>query len=144
MATQAAFHRHLLVFGPSNRHPGPCNAIGYFAPDFQLALAVGRVMSELISDGQTGLPPDAFAIGHLAERPCVRAETSLRISGRPGLPGEIRDLIGASGFDGFELGAKGVQDGRPIGIVPDPDPVVATVQDMLEVDGLAEFLQQTH
>jgi sarcosine oxidase subunit beta len=52
----------LPVIGASSRHPGLYHAFGFSAHGFQLSPAVGRVMSELILDGQPGLPLEDFRI----------------------------------------------------------------------------------
>ena len=53
---------HLPVIGPSSRAAGVYHAFGFSAHGFQLAPIVGRILSELILDGKTGLPIAPFSI----------------------------------------------------------------------------------
>lgn len=50
------------VLGASSRRPGLFHAFGFAGAGFQIGPAVGEVMAELIADGQTTTPIDAFSI----------------------------------------------------------------------------------
>jgi sarcosine oxidase subunit beta len=52
----------LPVMGPSSTTPGLYHAFGFCGHGFQLAPGVGLVMSELLADGATPTPLEAFAI----------------------------------------------------------------------------------
>jgi sarcosine oxidase subunit beta len=54
---------HLPVIGPSSCARGVYHAFGFSAHGFQLSPIVGRILSELILDGQTELPIAPFGIG---------------------------------------------------------------------------------
>lgn len=48
------------VIGPAVHAPGLVHAFGFSAHGFQLSPVVGRIVSELILDGRTGLPIEPF------------------------------------------------------------------------------------
>lgn len=50
------------VIGPSATCPGLFHAFGFAGAGFQLGPAVGEVMAELIADGKTSTPVEAFSI----------------------------------------------------------------------------------
>lgn len=54
------------VMGPSRTTPGLFHAFGFSGHGFQLGPAVGAVLCELILDGSTPTPIDAFDIGRFA------------------------------------------------------------------------------
>ncbi|WP_439597119.1 NAD(P)/FAD-dependent oxidoreductase [Falsiroseomonas sp.] len=54
---------HFPVLGPSATTPGLLHAFGFCGEGFQTGPAVGAVLSELVMDGATDIPLDAFAIG---------------------------------------------------------------------------------
>ncbi len=51
---------HIPVIGPSPSAPGLFHAFGFSAHGFQLSPVVGRILSELILDGRSSLPIEAF------------------------------------------------------------------------------------
>lgn len=56
------------VIGPSSTTPNLFHAFGFCGAGFQLAPAVGAVLAELVADGRTTTPIDAFAIGAIRTR----------------------------------------------------------------------------
>ncbi|MXP62836.1 FAD-binding oxidoreductase [Roseomonas sp. M0104] len=50
------------VIGPSRTTPGLFHAFGFSGHGFQLGPAIGAIMSELVLDGRTDIPLDAFRI----------------------------------------------------------------------------------
>lgn len=54
---------HLPVLGPSRTTPGVMHAFGFSGHGFCLGPGVGAVMSELLLDGETKTPIEAFDIG---------------------------------------------------------------------------------
>ncbi|WNJ98842.1 FAD-binding oxidoreductase [Thalassospiraceae bacterium LMO-JJ14] len=53
----------LPVIGPSTAADNAFHAFGFSAHGFQLGPVVGRIMAELIVDGRSNLPIDAFDVG---------------------------------------------------------------------------------
>jgi sarcosine oxidase subunit beta len=53
---------HIPVIGPSRTTPGLFHAFGFSGHGFQLGPAIGAIMSELVLDGRTDVPLDAFRI----------------------------------------------------------------------------------
>lgn len=53
---------HIPVIGHSSTTPGLVHAFGFSGHGFQLGPAVGEVLAELVIDGRTPTPIDAFAI----------------------------------------------------------------------------------
>jgi sarcosine oxidase subunit beta len=51
------------VIGPSRTTPGLFHAFGFSGHGFQLGPAIGAIMTELVMDGRTDIPLDAFRIG---------------------------------------------------------------------------------
>ncbi|WP_380068570.1 NAD(P)/FAD-dependent oxidoreductase [Dankookia sp. GCM10030260] len=58
----------LPVMGPSRTTPGLFHAFGFSGHGFMLGPAVGEVLSELVLDGHSDVPLDAFDIGRFAPR----------------------------------------------------------------------------
>lgn len=54
------------VIGPSRTTPGLFHAFGFCGAGFQIAPAVGEVLSELVTKGHSTTPIDAFSIGRFA------------------------------------------------------------------------------
>jgi len=54
---------NLPVIGKSNTSPHAYHAFGFSAHGFQLSPIIGKIMSQLILDGQTDLPIEPFSIG---------------------------------------------------------------------------------
>ncbi|MGK7862031.1 NAD(P)/FAD-dependent oxidoreductase [Falsiroseomonas sp. E2-1-a4] len=54
---------HFPVLGPSRTTPGLLHAFGFCGEGFQTGPGVGAVLSELVMDGATDVPLDAFDIG---------------------------------------------------------------------------------
>jgi sarcosine oxidase subunit beta len=50
------------VIGPSRTTPGLIHAFGFSGAGFQISLGVGEVLAELVRDGRTTTPIEAFAI----------------------------------------------------------------------------------
>ncbi len=53
---------HIPVIGPSRTTPGLFHAFGFSGHGFQLGPAIGALMTELVLDGRTDIPLDAFRI----------------------------------------------------------------------------------
>lgn len=56
------------VLGPSRTTPGLIHAFGFSGHGFMLGPAVGAVLSELVLDGRTDIPLEAFDIGRFARQ----------------------------------------------------------------------------
>jgi sarcosine oxidase subunit beta len=56
------------VLGPSRTTPGLVHAFGFCGEGFQLGPGVGQVLSELVMDGRTDVPIEAFDIGRFARQ----------------------------------------------------------------------------
>lgn len=56
----------LPVLGPSRTTPGLIHAFGFSGHGFMLGPAVGAVLAELVLDGRTDIPLEAFDIGRFA------------------------------------------------------------------------------
>jgi sarcosine oxidase subunit beta len=56
------------AIGPSPKHDGLFHAFGFSSHGFQLAPVVGRLMSELIVDGRSSIPLDAFSLRRFEEK----------------------------------------------------------------------------
>ena len=54
------------MLGPSRTTPGLFHAFGFSGHGFMLGPAVGAVLSELVLDGRTDVPLEAFDIGRFA------------------------------------------------------------------------------
>jgi sarcosine oxidase subunit beta len=50
------------VIGPSTTTPGLIHAFGFSGAGFQISLGVGEVLAELVRDGRSSTPIEAFAI----------------------------------------------------------------------------------
>ena len=57
----------LPVIGPSQNASDAYHAFGFSGHGFQLGPIIGRIMAELIIDGRSSLPIDAFRIERFAE-----------------------------------------------------------------------------
>jgi sarcosine oxidase subunit beta len=55
------------VIGPSQNAPDAYHAFGFSGHGFQLGPIVGQIMAELIIDGRSSLPIDAFRIERFRE-----------------------------------------------------------------------------
>jgi sarcosine oxidase subunit beta len=55
------------VIGPSRTTKGLVHAFGFSGHGFQLSLAIGAIVTELVLDGRTDTPIDAFAIGRFTQ-----------------------------------------------------------------------------
>lgn len=62
------------VLGPSATTPGLIHAFGFAGGGFQLGPAVGAVLADLVRDGQTATPIEAFSVSRFSESP--RAATT--------------------------------------------------------------------
>jgi sarcosine oxidase subunit beta len=60
--TEATMPDRNPVIGPSATTPGLIHAFGFSGAGFQIAPGVGEVLAELVRDGQTATPIEAFAI----------------------------------------------------------------------------------
>jgi sarcosine oxidase subunit beta len=58
----------LPVMGPSRTTPGLIHAFGFSGHGFQLGPAVGAVLAELVLDGRTDIPLEAFDIGRFTRQ----------------------------------------------------------------------------
>jgi sarcosine oxidase subunit beta len=61
--TEATMPDNNPVIGPSGTTPGLIHAFGFSGAGFQIAPGVGEVLAELVRDGQTSTPIEAFSIG---------------------------------------------------------------------------------
>lgn len=66
--TEGALPDHNPVIGPSMTTPGLYHAFGFAGGGFQIAPGVGQVLAELIHDGETETPIDAFSIARFTDR----------------------------------------------------------------------------
>ncbi|HUZ63572.1 MAG TPA: FAD-binding oxidoreductase [Acetobacteraceae bacterium] len=57
---------HIPVIGPSRTTPGLLHAFGFSGHGFQLAPAIGAILSELVLDGRTDVPLEPFRIDRFA------------------------------------------------------------------------------
>jgi glycine/D-amino acid oxidase-like deaminating enzyme len=62
-STEATMPDNNPVIGPSSTTPGLVHAFGFSGAGFQIAPGVGEVLAELVRDGQTSTPIEAFSIG---------------------------------------------------------------------------------
>ncbi|WP_315725161.1 MULTISPECIES: FAD-dependent oxidoreductase [unclassified Bradyrhizobium] len=60
--TEATMPDRNPVIGPSSTTPGLIHAFGFSGAGFQIAPGVGEVLAELVRDGRTVTPIDAFAV----------------------------------------------------------------------------------
>jgi sarcosine oxidase subunit beta len=65
----------LPVLGPSRTTPGLIHAFGFSGHGFMLGPAVGAVLSELVLDGRTDIPLEAFDIGRFARQDAPGEDT---------------------------------------------------------------------
>ncbi|SJZ38072.1 sarcosine oxidase subunit beta [Enhydrobacter aerosaccus] len=63
---------HIPVIGPSRTTPGLFHAFGFSGHGFQLGPAIGAIMSELVLDGHSDVPLEAFQIDRWNVQPAVR------------------------------------------------------------------------
>ena len=59
------------VIGPSSTQPGLLHAFGFAGAGFQIAPAVGEVLAELVCQGQSSTPIEAFSITRFHATPAV-------------------------------------------------------------------------
>jgi sarcosine oxidase subunit beta len=59
---------HFPVLGPSRTTAGLIHAFGFSGEGFQTGPAVGAVLAELVMDGRTDIPLEAFDIGRFARQ----------------------------------------------------------------------------
>ncbi len=64
--TEGYLPDRLPVLGPSRTTPGLFHAFGFSGAGFQLGPAVGEVLAELVRDGRSPTPIDAFSITRFA------------------------------------------------------------------------------
>ena len=57
---------HNPVLGPSRRVPGLIHAFGLSGAGFQVGPAIGEILSELVVDGTSTIPIDAFGVERYA------------------------------------------------------------------------------
>jgi len=60
--TEATMRDNNPVIGPSSTTPGLIHAFGFSGAGFQIAPGVGEVLAELVRDGKTSTPIEAFGI----------------------------------------------------------------------------------
>ncbi|MBS7699572.1 FAD-binding oxidoreductase [Chelatococcus sp. YT9] len=58
---------HIPVIGPSRTIPNLFHAFGFSGHGFQLGPAIGSILAELVIDGQTEIPLEAFRIDRFAD-----------------------------------------------------------------------------
>ncbi|WP_270936137.1 NAD(P)/FAD-dependent oxidoreductase [Falsiroseomonas oryzae] len=71
--TDGTFADHFPVLGPSRTTPGLIHAFGFCGEGFQLGPGVGLVLSELVLDGRSDVPLEAFDIGRFARQDAQQA-----------------------------------------------------------------------
>ena len=64
--TEAYLPDHQPVIGPSQRVPGLFHAFGFSGAGFQISPAVGEVLAELVRDGRSSTPIEAFSINRFS------------------------------------------------------------------------------
>lgn len=64
--TEAYLPDHQPVIGPSLRTPGLFHAFGFSGAGFQIGPAVGEVLAELVRDGHSSTPIDAFSLNRFS------------------------------------------------------------------------------
>ncbi|CAL75435.1 Oxidoreductase; (flavoprotein subunit; FAD-binding domain) [Bradyrhizobium sp. ORS 278] len=64
--TEATMSDRNPVIGPSATTPGLIHAFGFSGAGFQIAPGVGEVLAELVRDGRTATPIDAFTISRFS------------------------------------------------------------------------------
>jgi sarcosine oxidase, subunit beta len=64
----------LPVMGPSRTTPGLIHAFGFSGHGFMLGPGVGAVLAELVLDGRTDVPLEAFDIARFTQRTDAPAE----------------------------------------------------------------------
>jgi len=67
--TEGYLPDRLPVIGPSATTPGLIHAFGFAGGGFQLGPAVGAVLADLVRDGRTATPIDAFSISRFPSVP---------------------------------------------------------------------------
>jgi sarcosine oxidase subunit beta len=67
--TEGYLPDRLPVISPSATTPGLIHAFGFAGGGFQLGPAVGAVMADLVRDGKTATPIDAFSISRFTPNP---------------------------------------------------------------------------
>lgn len=67
--TDGVLPDHFPVLGPSRTTSGLLHAFGFCGEGFQTGPGVGAVLSELVMDGTTDVPLDAFDIGRFTAAP---------------------------------------------------------------------------
>jgi sarcosine oxidase subunit beta len=65
--TEATMPDNNPVIGPSSTTPGLVHAFGFSGAGFQIAPGVGEVLAELVRDGRTSTPIEAFSIRRFAQ-----------------------------------------------------------------------------
>lgn len=73
--TEAAMPDRNPVIGPSGTTPGLFHAFGFTGAGFQIAPGVGEVLAELVRDGTSTTPIEAFSIARFA-MPCSTSKPS--------------------------------------------------------------------
>lgn len=91
--TEAAMPDRNPVIGPSGTTPGLFHAFGFTGAGFQIAPGVGEVLAELVHDGTTATPIEAFSIARFA-KPSSTSDRTADGSGadRPSEPQHRGDL----------------------------------------------------
>jgi sarcosine oxidase, subunit beta len=69
--TEGYLPDRLPVIGPASRTPGLFHAFGFAGGGFQLGPAVGAVLADLVRDGTSATPIDAFSISRFTRGPRV-------------------------------------------------------------------------
>ena len=64
------------VIGPSSTTSGLIHAFGFSGAGFQIAPGVGEVLAELVRDGRTSTPIEAFSIQRFKAAPAAQGSTS--------------------------------------------------------------------
>lgn len=74
---------HQPVIGPSPGTPGLVHAFGFCGAGFQTGPAVGEALAELVHQGRSSVPLDAFAIKRFASAPVQPHPAAVALRPRP-------------------------------------------------------------
>ena len=69
--TEGFLPDRLPVIGPSRTTPGLFHAFGFAGGGFQLGPAVGAVLADLVRDGRSTTPIEAFSVSRFPASPSV-------------------------------------------------------------------------
>ncbi|PRD44718.1 FAD-dependent oxidoreductase [Phyllobacterium phragmitis] len=79
--TEASMPDRNPVIGPSRTTPGLIHAFGFSGTGFQIAPGVGEVLAELVRDGRSTTPIEAFSIARFASNAATSINRTIHGSG---------------------------------------------------------------